>query len=115
MAKFLFIYRESTEKSAKPSPAEMQALAGAWHAWMQKYSAAILPGGDGLKRSGRLLKTGILSDGPYVETKEIIASFTVIQADGYDAALAIARECPGYNDARWPGYSIEIREMFGFA
>jgi hypothetical protein len=92
----------------------MQALGAAWGTWMEKFRSAIVLG-DGLKRSGRLLKTGIVSDGPYVETKEIIASFTVIQADGYDAALAIARECPGYNDARWPGYSIEIREMFGFA
>ena len=115
MAKYLFIYRESTERRAKPSPEEMQALQAAWYAWMQKFSAAIVPGGDGLKHTGRVLKAGLVTDGPYVETKEIIASFTVIQADGYDAALAIARECPGYNDARWPGYSIEIREMFGFA
>ncbi len=38
----------------------------------------------------------------------------VIQTDNYDAALAIARECPGY-DGSWPGYSIEIREMGGYA
>ena len=46
MAKFLFIYRQSTERRAKPSPEEMQALAAAWHTWMQKFSSAILPGGD---------------------------------------------------------------------
>ena len=44
MAKFLFIYRESTESHARPSPEEMQALAAAWGTWMQKFSAAILPG-----------------------------------------------------------------------
>ena len=49
-----------------------------------------------------------MTDGPYVEAKEIIASFTVIQADDYDAALAIARVCP-------PGHTIEIREMAGYA
>ena len=49
MAKFLFIYRESTESRAKPSPEEMQALATAWGVWMQKFSSAIVPGGDGLK------------------------------------------------------------------
>jgi hypothetical protein len=108
MAKFLFIYRESTESHAKPSPEEMQALAQAWYAWMQKHKAAIVPGGDGLKHSGRVLKTGLVTDGPYVEAKEIIVSFAIIQAADYDAALAIARECP-------PGHTIEVREFAGYA
>ena len=108
MAKFLFIYRESTESRAKPSPEEMQALAAAWHTWMQKFSSAILPGGDGLKRTGRVVKAGLVTDGPYVEAKEVIVSFGVIQADNYDAAVAIARACP-------PGHTIEIRELAGYA
>jgi hypothetical protein len=108
MAKFLFIYRESAESRAKPSPEEMQALQTAWYTWMQKFSSAIVPGGDGLKRTGRLLKAGLVTDGPFVEAKEIIVSFGVIQADDYDAALAIARECPG-------DMAIEIREMAGYA
>ena len=108
MAKFLFIYREPTERRAKPSPEEMQALQEAWYTWMQKFSSAILPGGDGLKRTGRVVKAGLVTDGPHVEAKEIIASFGVIQADDYNAALAIARECP-------PGHTIEIRELAGYA
>ena len=113
MAKFLFIYRESTESRPKPSPEEMQALQAAWYAWMQKFSSAIGAGGDGLKHSGRVLKAGLVTDGPFVEAKEIIVSFGVIQADNYDAALAIVRECPAA--AASSGWSIEIREMFGFA
>jgi len=108
MAKFLFIYREPTESRAKPSPEEMQALQAAWYTWMQKFSSAIVPRGDGLKRTGRVLKAGLVTDGPYVEAKEIIVSFGVIQADDYDAALAIARACP-------PGHTIEIREFAGYA
>ena len=80
MAKFLFIYRQSTEKRAHPSPEEMQALQAAWYAWMQKFSSAIVVG-DGLKPSGRLVKAGIVTDGPYVEAKEVIASFNIIQAE----------------------------------
>ena len=108
MAKFLFIYRESTENRAKPSPEEMQALQGAWYAWMQKFSSAIIPGGDGLKPSGRLVKAGLVTDGPYVEAKEIVVSFGLMQAANFDAAVAIARECP-------PGHTIEIRELAGYA
>src|SRR5437868_12112529 len=108
MAKFLFIYRESTVSRAQPSPEEMQALQAAWYAWMQKFSSAIVPGGDGLKHSGRVLKAGLVTDGPYVEAKEIIVSFAAIQADNYDAALAIARACP-------PGPTNEIRGLAGYA
>jgi hypothetical protein len=108
MAKFLFIYREPTESHAQPSPEEMQALGAAWGKWMQKFSAAILPGGDGLQPTGRVLKAGLVTDGPFVEAKEVIVSFAVIQADDYEAAVAIARECP-------PGHTIEIREYAGYA
>ncbi|HZZ79649.1 MAG TPA: YciI family protein [Gemmataceae bacterium] len=108
MAKFLFIYRQSTEPRDKPSPEEMQKLAGAWQAWLQKFSSAIVPGGDGLKHSGRVLKGTLVTDGPYVEAKEIIVSFGIMQAENYDAAVAIARECP-------PGHTIEIRELAGYA
>ena len=113
MAKFLCIYREPTENRVKPSPEEMQALQTAWYAWMQKFSSSILPGGDGLKRTGRLLKGGLVTDGPYAEAKEIIASFGILQADSYDAALAIVRETPAA--AADSGWSIEIREMFGYS
>ena len=45
-----------------------------------------------------VVKAGLVTDGPYVEAKEIIVSFGIIQADDYDAALAIARECPPGRD-----------------
>jgi hypothetical protein len=108
MAKFLFIYRESTASRAQPSPEEMQVLGGQWYAWMQKFSASILPGGDGLQHTGRIVKAELVTEGPYIEAKEIIVSFGLIQADDYDAAVAIARECP-------PGHTIEIRELAGYA
>jgi hypothetical protein len=108
MPKYLFIFRHSTDPKSRPSPEEMQNLAGQWYAWMQKFSGSILPGGDGLKPGGRQVRTGIVTDGPYVEAKEFVASFTLIQADNYDAAVAIARACPGDN-------VIEIRELGGYA
>ncbi len=108
MPKFLFIFRHSTDPQSRPSPEEMQALSGQWYAWMQKFHASILPGGDGLKPDGRLVRGATVTDGPYVEAKEFVASFSLIQAESYDAALAIARECPGDN-------VIEIRELAGYA
>ena len=108
MPKYLFIFRESTEKRPQPSTEELQGLQTAWYQWMQKYQSALV-GGDGLLRTGRVLKAGLVTDGPYSETKEIIASFSIIQADDYDSAVAIARACPG------DCHGIEIREMGGYA
>jgi len=113
MAKFLFIFRDSTESRPQPSPEELQALQQAWYAWMQKFSASIV-GGDGLLPGGRLVKAGIVTDGPYTEVKGVIASFSIIQADNIDAAAAIARECPG-QDTGINCHAIEIREMGGYA
>jgi hypothetical protein len=107
VAEFLLIFRESTESRAKPSPEEMQALQTAWYAWMKKSGSAIVTG-DGLKRTGRALKAGLVTDGPIAEVKEIIAISTIIQTDNYDDAVAIVRECP-------PGHVIEIREMMDCA
>ena len=108
MPKFLFIMRFSTDPGTRPSPEEMQALQGQWYAWMQKHSASILPGGDGLKPGGRLIRAGVVTDGPYIEAKEFVASFSLIQADNLDAAVAIALECPGDN-------VLEVRELAGYA
>src|SRR5262245_40057407 len=73
MPKFLFIFRDSTAPKSQPSPEELQALQTAWYAWMQKYRSALV-GGDGLLPTGRLVKAGLVTDGPYIEAKEVIAS-----------------------------------------
>ncbi len=112
MAKYLFIYRNPSEVTAPPSPEEMQKVLQQWGAWFQKFGAAIVDGGDGLKPDGRMLKAGgIVSDGPYVEAKEVIGGFTIVQADDYDGALVIARECP----LSLAGRTIEIREFAGYS
>jgi hypothetical protein len=113
MAKFLLIYRETTEPHAKPSPEEMQALGAAWGAWMQKFRSVLVLN-DALQHTGRVLKAGLVTDGPYAEAKEVIASFAIIQADNYDAALAIVRESPGVADPK-SGWTMEIREMAGYS
>jgi hypothetical protein len=75
---------------------------------MQKISASILPGGEGLERTCRLVKAGLMTDPSDIEAKEIIASVSIIQADNYDAALAISLAYPGDG-------TIDIREMCGYA
>jgi hypothetical protein len=111
MAKFLYVYHEPFPPPAPPSPEDMQAFMRMWGEWFQKFGSAILDGGDGLKPTGKVLKAGgVVSDGPYVEAKEVVGGYTVVQADDYDGALVMARENP---IAQFGGV-IEIRELAGY-
>jgi hypothetical protein len=50
-----------------------------------------------------------ITDGPFLETKEIVAGFYVIDASDLDAALAIARRNPIVQQ----GGGVEVRPVFG--
>ena len=111
MAKYLFIYRDEAQTKAQPSPEEMQAFLAMWGEWFQKFSDQIVDGGDGLLPTGRVLKgDGVVTDGAYVEAKEMIGGYSVIQADSYESAVNVARECP----ISKVGQAIEIRELAGY-
>ena len=60
-------------------------------------------GHDGAKRRGQTL----LTDGPFIETKEFLAGIIMVEADNLDAALAIAQEL---QDTRTSG-AIEVRPI----
>jgi hypothetical protein len=49
----------------------------------------------------------LLTDGPFIETKEFLAGIIVVEADNLDAALAIAEEL---QDTRTSG-AIEVRPI----
>jgi hypothetical protein len=50
----------------------------------------------------------LLTDGPFIETKEFLAGVIVVEADNLDGALAIAQEL---QDTRISG-AIEVRPIF---
>lgn len=47
-----------------------------------------------------------VTDGPYIETKEVIGGYMVVEAASLDEAVELARDCPA---ARRGG--IEVREI----
>jgi hypothetical protein len=50
-------------------------------------------------------------DGPYAETKEMIGSFFIIEADDLDAAVRIAGLHPAANWGEHMGWAIEVRPI----
>ena len=111
MAKFLFVYRNDAEQSnAHASPEEMQQVMARWGAWFQKVGAAIVDGGDGLMPSGKTVRASAVTDGPFIEAKELVGGYSILQADSYDEVVEYARSCPVTEQ----GGSVEIRELAGF-
>jgi hypothetical protein len=108
--KFLFLYR--SDPSAQPSPAEMQDGYAKWKSWMAKWSKEILdqrPPRSGPKPGGAaaVCKGGAVTDGPYVEGKEIVGGWSFIEAESLEGAVAIAKEVPMFS-------SVEIREITSY-
>lgn len=109
--KYLFIQRSSRgEKPQPPSPAQMQEMYAAFNAWKEKFKANILDMGGKLMPAGKIVTATSVTDGPFVEAKEIVGGFMIVSAESYEQALDIAREGPGL---MMPGSSIEIREIAG--
>jgi hypothetical protein len=109
--KYLLIYRNPPRPAEPPSPEQMQQMYAAWNGWKDKFKNQIVDVGDGLKPTGKILTAGGVTDGPFVEAKEVVGGFSIVSAESYDRAVALARECPVFH---MPGARIEVREMMGF-
>lgn len=52
-----------------------------------------------------------VTDGPFTETKEIVGSFFIIEADSLEEATEIASLHPAARSGREMGWSIELRPI----
>src|SRR6266568_3061502 len=114
MPKYLFIQRSAPrtpqQKPQQPSPAQMQEMFAVFNAWKEKFKDNIVDMGGKLKPGGKIVTASEVTDGPFVEAKEIVGGFMIVSAESYDQALEVVRKGPGL---MMPGSSIEIRELAG--
>ena len=103
---FLHTNGENTEMS----PDEMQKTIEKYKAWSMEMGAqGKLVGGEKLTEdAGRIVESGIVRDGPFSETKDVIGGFFIVEAGDYAEAEAIAQSCPHHER----GLPIEVREVF---
>jgi hypothetical protein len=114
MANFLFVYRRGADAAAKMSPDEMQKHMEKWSAWIREAieKGWMLNPGDALTQDGRVVRAKmVITDGPFVEAKEIVGGFSIIQAGSIEAAAELAKGCP----ALLVGGSVEVRPLAGYA
>ncbi|GIL41212.1 YciI family protein [Roseiterribacter gracilis] len=88
-----------TEAGIMPTKDEMEEM-GAYMAEMQK--AGVLLDGAGLKPSSQAARvvfddagTPTVIDGPFAETKELIAGFVVVEVKSLEEAIDWAKRAPG--------------------
>jgi hypothetical protein len=111
MPKYLCIQRSVPgTKPSSPSPAQMQEMYAVFTAWKEKFKAEIVDMGGKLMPGGRIASASGVTDGPFVEAKEIIGGYMVVSAESYECALEVVQAGPGL---LMPGSSIEVRELAG--
>lgn len=113
MKKFILLLHSEYEQEKNYSPQEMQELVGAHMGWVQKLSeSGHYLGGDGLSIDGKTIsgKSSLVKDGPYIESKEIIGGYYLLQANSLDEITEIAKACPCH---LWGGVT-EVRPIMDY-
>ena len=112
MKEFLLIFRSSPVTSEVPlSPEQIQARMKPWQDWMGSLAAQnkLSSAGNRLESAtGRQIKPNhVVTNGPYVETKELVSGYTILKADSLDEATELAKGCPILK----MGGNIEVRAI----
>ena len=114
--RFMIIVKATQESEAQVMPGEdLMAQMAAYHE--ELYKAGVLLDGSGLKASSRgwrMRYSGgkrTLIDGPFAETKELVAGYTIIKVRSREEALEWSRRFPNPAGEGNDG-EIEVREFF---
>jgi hypothetical protein len=113
VANFLFVYRSGKDSLGSMTPEEMQQILQKWRTWIAAglEKGWMLEPGDALQKEGRVVNAKkVVTDGPFVEAKEIVGGFSIVQAETLDAAAELAKGCPVF----LRGGSVEVRPLQGF-
>jgi hypothetical protein len=111
MQEFLLIFRrENTGQGAPLSPEQIQAMMKPWQDWIGSIAAQnkLVTAGNRLAPEGNVVKpNNVITNGPYVETKEAVGGYTIVKADSLEEATEMSKGCP----ILFVGGSVEIRAI----
>lgn len=102
MEKYLLLFRNTTATESayqEMSPEAMQAELDKWNSWIGGIAAqGKLVGAEALEQKGKVV-TGskhLVTDGPFVESKELVSGYLVLQASSFEEAIELSKGCPIY-------------------
>jgi hypothetical protein len=107
MNQFLIIVRGSDHSTA--SPEKMQARLNQFNEWVGNVLKGRFVGGAPLEDFDAVLltsKSEIHTDGPFIESKEMISGYMLINAENIEEATELTKECPLLSDFR-----LELRRL----
>jgi hypothetical protein len=109
MSKFAFLFLDDgVDYQGAPTPEQQQVYADIFK-WFDTNGSKITDGGAELqptRTATTIRKTDgkvTVVDGPFIEAKEAIGGFSIVEAVDMAAAVDLAKT--------WPGYGIEIRPV----
>ena len=112
MSQYLILIYEDEASYATATPELMGEVMAAHDAFSSGVEGlgARLVGGEALQPTtmATSVRGGAVTDGPFVETKEALGGFYLVDAPDLDTALAVARTVP----ARFGG--VEVRPVMTF-
>jgi hypothetical protein len=111
MKDYALLFRQPGFDTRKASPSEWQAIAKKWQDWAGGIAAQgkLVSHGPRLAMEGKVLKPGgVVTDGPFVEIREILGSLIIVKADSLEEATTLAHGCPALDT----GGSVEIRPLY---
>ena len=99
------------------SPEEQRADIERHTEWFRRHREHIV-GGEELDEPARVktLRRGrqgagvVVTDGPYVETKEILGGFVILETETEEEAIAIASEWPSLSSQ--PNATVQLQPVF---
>ncbi len=108
MNEYLMIFRSERMDGEMPSPEQMQIVKQQWQKWISgiaksgNYSST-----NRLLSEGKTIHGNVITDGPYMEGKEMIGGYLIVKAISLDEALSMAKTCPGLA----MGGKVEVRTV----
>ncbi|HEY7625319.1 MAG TPA: YciI family protein [Candidatus Limnocylindria bacterium] len=109
MSKYAFLYiDDGVDYQGAPTP-EQQQVYGEIFKWFETNGDKITSGGAELQptRTATTIRNAngkvTVVDGPFVEAKESVGGFSVIEAKDMTEAVELAKT--------WPGYGVEVRPI----
>jgi hypothetical protein len=106
MSEYLVLLYEDEEPYATGGDAVWQEV-GAAHQVFNEANQKAVVGGNALQptATATTIRGGVVTDGPFAETKEALNGYYLIEATDLDEAIAIAKQVP----ARFGG--VEVRPV----
>jgi hypothetical protein len=112
MSQFLYVYRmtAAAREAANESPESAQQNMQRWMKWLADIEARghLKDRGQPLEFGGKVVRSDkAVTDGPYVEAKDLIGGYSIVEARDIDQAVELSHGCPVL--AR--GGSVEVRAV----